>query len=190
MRTETSLHDRGELSIVSGIVDVVMVPAPDPPLPAVPSEARAADGLEVSQAANVRCLVPCRRSSVRPSLWASGRRRPRPVGDWRHATWNGFETESSENLLVIFVMTKGMLQAHRETPAELLRVANSQQAEYHPTRASCRYTRTSGWHANPPTKHLVERTRQIYTIQRDVRASLRGVCVSAAASPAAFLANG
>jgi hypothetical protein len=39
MRTEKSLHDRRELSIVSGIVDVVMVPAPDPPLPAVPSEA-------------------------------------------------------------------------------------------------------------------------------------------------------
>jgi len=109
--------------------------------------------------------VPCRRSSVRPSLWANGRRRPLPVGDWRHASWNGFETESSENLPVSFVMTKGTLQAHRETPAELLRVANSQQAEYHPTRATCRYTRASGWHANPPTKHLIERTRQRCTIQ-------------------------
>ena len=62
-------------------------------------------------------------------------------------------------------MTKGTLQAHQETPAELLRVANSQQAEYHPTRATCRYTRASGWHANPPTKHLIERTRQRCTIQ-------------------------
>ena len=64
-----------------------------------------------------------------------------------------------------FVMTQGTLQAHRETPVEPLRVANSQQAEHHPTRATCRYTWASGWHANPPTKHLIERTRQRCTIQ-------------------------